>query len=167
MLSSCKQQRTVTKYDENGKPYSAQEDDWLGTLAVVVLVLLLVGIVAGVSASNKKDDGSSMNWDPKDPLPEGAKIHHQYTLARRVGSIHVVWGGRDFGRVNLVAKGRAALALLEVIPEGAPITLTREEILDIAGDRRALLKPLSLEHRKISASIAGTSTDKVVSFQLS
>lgn len=49
-------ERTVTKYDENGKPYDEKEFDAWGTLGAVILTSIALGAIAAAASSS--GDGS-------------------------------------------------------------------------------------------------------------
>lgn len=68
-LSGCT--KSVTKYRPDGTPYTEEEDDWVGTLAAVVLFILVLAIIA-----SNKDDGSSQHYDGdwQDPRGDEGKI---------------------------------------------------------------------------------------------
>lgn len=50
LITGC--ERTVTKYDENGKPYTDKEFDPGGTLAAFVITVLVLGGIAAAASSS-------------------------------------------------------------------------------------------------------------------
>ncbi|MBW7989268.1 MAG: hypothetical protein FVQ84_04525 [Planctomycetes bacterium] len=58
--------KSVTKYRADGTPYTEKEDDWVGTLAAVVLFFV---VLAALAASNS--DSSSLNDEGEWQDPQG------------------------------------------------------------------------------------------------
>ena len=56
-LAGCT--KSVTKYRADGTPYTVEEDDWVATLAAVILALLAIGAIAVVAGSNSDDSSSN------------------------------------------------------------------------------------------------------------
>ena len=69
-LSSC--EKSVTKYRPDGTPYTEKEEDWVGTLAAVFLLILVLGVIA----AGNRDDESSLHYDGdwQDPREDEGEI---------------------------------------------------------------------------------------------
>ena len=60
-LSSCR--KTVTKYRPDGTPYDEKEDDWVGTLAAIIVVGIVIGGIAAAARRNRDDDDCECDPD--------------------------------------------------------------------------------------------------------
>lgn len=58
--------KSVTKYRPDGTPYTEKEDDWVGTLAAVVLFIVVLAIIG-----SNRDDESSLNDEGEWQDPQG------------------------------------------------------------------------------------------------
>ncbi len=69
-LSGCTS--TVTRYREDGTPYTVEEEDELKTIAAIFLFLLVIGAIA----ASRRDDESSLHYedDWHDPQGDEGKI---------------------------------------------------------------------------------------------
>lgn len=63
LTSAC--ERTITKYDPNGKPYHAKEFSAGQSLAALLMALLVFGLFIRVASSNNNFDGTFLYNDEK------------------------------------------------------------------------------------------------------
>ena len=67
-VSGCEgYKKTVTKYHEDGTPYTVEEDDPVATLAGIIILVIVIGLIAAYKSSNEDDDTSrdidNDKWD--------------------------------------------------------------------------------------------------------
>ncbi|MBN2589586.1 MAG: hypothetical protein JXA96_06980 [Sedimentisphaerales bacterium] len=78
--------KSVTKYHEDGTPYTVEEDDPVAALAAVVLLIIVIAIVAGVDAANDDDD-TSRNIDNNELDLNGNRRKFQF-VSNNISSVH-------------------------------------------------------------------------------
>jgi len=74
--------KSVTRYRQDGTPYTVKEEDWVGTLAAVFLFILALGVIA---ASRQDDKKTSSNYegDWQDPGEDEGKIQLASVTSKR------------------------------------------------------------------------------------
>ena len=82
-LSGCT--KTVTKYRPDGTPYTEEKDDWVATLAAIVILCIVAGVMAA-SKNNDSDGRSSMDYNGNRLFPEDdkGKIQFASMTSRRI-----------------------------------------------------------------------------------
>lgn len=132
-LSGCTS--TVTRYREDGTPYTVEEEDELKTLAGVVLFLLFVGLVV----ASRQDDESSLHYedDWQDPQGDEGKIRFVSMDSKRTLSI-----GRAAEKVSVTDRTGKLLVTGDAFKRVEHKDLEAVESLLVSAQIYSLEKPI-------------------------
>jgi hypothetical protein len=139
---------TVTKYDSDGKPYTAQETSMVETFFALLLIVGLIGLLAAAGKSDSSNARQRLEFQPGNPPPPNPKLS-PLTL-RRDGTRVLASTPMLSHPVTITSTTNTQQAiLLRALAEDETVILDAAHAESLVRDRLAILAKLGIERNTV------------------